>query len=171
MAPPSDQENPPRQPDATRGDMPTAPPAATMEVVLAADWVAPSIARDRVRRWLTPHRWSPTHQDDLILAVSEAVSNSVEHGYGVSTDDPPTFQSDTIEIHGKLVITLDGVHRVEFTIRDHGRWSLSALCGTRGYGMTIMRACTEEVVIDHTPDGTTVMLRSRPLPRSPLRPR
>jgi anti-sigma regulatory factor (Ser/Thr protein kinase) len=141
-----------------------------MEVVLVADWVAPSIARNRVRRWLTAHRWSPTHQEELVLAVSEAVSNSVEHGYGVFADDIPTFQSGIIEIHGKLVINLDGVPRVEFTIRDHGRWRLFDLCGRRGYGMTIMRACTDEVVIDRTPDGTTIMLRSRPLPRSPLRP-
>lgn len=174
MSPPSDQDNRPRRADAAQANTPTAPPPATMDAVLAAEWVAPSIARDRVRQWLTEHRWSPAHRDDLVLAISEAVSNSVEHGYGISADDTTrialTANSNTIEVHGQLITNPDGVRRVEFTIRDHGRWiPPTAVCGSRGHGTTIMRACTDEVTIDHTPDGTTVVLRSRPLPRLPLR--
>jgi anti-sigma regulatory factor (Ser/Thr protein kinase) len=124
---------------------------------------------------LTAHRWSRAHRDDLVLAVSEAVSNSVEHGYGVSAGDSTsralTLPSGTIEVHGQVVTNPDGVRRAELTIRDHGHWLPPALlCGRRGHGMTIMRACADKVVIDHTPDGTTVMLRSRPLPRLPVRP-
>jgi anti-sigma regulatory factor (Ser/Thr protein kinase) len=146
-----------------------------MMAVLSAEWVAPSIARDRVRRWLTAHRWSRAHREDLVLAVSEAVSNSVEHGYGISVGDSPRFAliapSGTIEVHGQVVTHPDGVRCVELTIRDHGHWLPPAvLCASRGHGMTIMRACADGVIIDHTPDGTTVMLRSRPLPRLPLRP-
>ena len=145
-----------------------------MEAVLAAEWVAPSIARDRVRRWLTAHQWSRAHREDLVLAVSEAVSNSVEHGYGISADDtscfPPIAPSGTIELQGRIITHPDGVRHVEFTIRDQGRWVPPAmLCGNRGHGMTIMSACADEVTLDHTTAGTTVVLRSRPLPRPPLR--
>jgi anti-sigma regulatory factor (Ser/Thr protein kinase) len=145
-----------------------------MVAVLAAEWVAPSIARDRVRQWLTAHRWSPAHLDDLVLAISEAVSNSVEHGYGISADDTitrsaVTVPSGTIEVHGNVITNPHGVRRVEFTIRDHGRWvPPAACCGSRGHGITIMHACAAEVIIDHSADGTTVVLRSRPLPRLPL---
>jgi anti-sigma regulatory factor (Ser/Thr protein kinase) len=146
-----------------------------MVAVLAAEWVAPSIARDRVRQWLTAHRWSPAHLDDLVLAISEAVSNSVEHGYGLPVNDIPTRSavaapSSTIELRGHVTTSSDGARRVEFTIRDHGQWMPpGARCYSRGHGLTIMRACTDEVIIDHSSGGTTVVLRSRPLPRLPLR--
>lgn len=144
-----------------------------MEAVLAAEWVAPSIARDRVRRWLNAHRWSRAHLDDLVLAISEAVSNSVEHGYGISADDttrsPLTAPPGTIELRGHVITHPDGIRHVEFTIRDHGRWVPPAMvCGNRGHGMTIMSACADKVTIDHTTTATTVMLRSRPLPRPPM---
>ncbi|MGH3823842.1 MAG: ATP-binding protein [Pseudonocardiaceae bacterium] len=175
MSPPSDQDNRPRRADAAQTDTPTALPAATMEAVLSAEWVAPSIARDRVRRWLRAHRWSRVHREDLVLAISEAVSNSVEHGYRISAEDTTRFAltapSGTIELHGQVITNPDGVRRVEFTIRDHGRWIPPAVTyGSRGHGMTIMRACTDEVTIEHTPDGTTIVLRSHPLPQLPLRP-
>lgn len=146
-----------------------------MVAVLPAEWVAPSIARDRVRRWLTAHRWSPAHRQDLVLAISEAVSNSVEHGYGICADDTISsalaVPSKIIELYGQVITNRDGVRRVEFTIRDYGRWAPPAmLCDRRGHGMTLMRACADEVIIDHTADGTTVVLRSRPLPRPPLWP-
>lgn len=39
---------------------------------------------------LTGHRRpDPDHIDDLVLVVSEAVSNSVEHGYGITSADAP----------------------------------------------------------------------------------
>jgi serine/threonine-protein kinase RsbW len=170
VAPPSNQDNKPWRQDAAAADIPPTLPAATMEAVLPGEWVAPSIARDRVLRWLTTHQWSPDHRQDLVLAISEAVSNSVEHGYGVCAGDTIssvlTAPPNTIELYGKVITDRDGVRRVEFTIRDYGRWApLAVLCDRRGHGMTLMRACTDEVIIDHTADGTTVMLRSRPLPR------
>ena len=175
MAPPSNQDNRPWRPDAAAADIPATLPAATMEAVLPADWVAPSIARDRVRLWLTAHRWSPAHRQDLVLAISEAVSNSVEHGYGVCAGNAISAAlatpSDTIELYGQVITNRDGVRRAEFTIRDYGCWTPpTVLVDKRGHGMTLMRACADEVIIDHTADGTTVVLRSRPLPRPPLWP-
>lgn len=171
MSPPSDQDKRPREADTAPIE---APPSATIELVLPAEWVAPSIARDRVRSWLTAHRWSPTHQDDLVLAVSEAISNSVEHGYGIDAEDPAaddalTGAAGTIELHGRVTTERDGSRHVEFVVRDQGRWLQPAMLpGNRGHGMTLMRACTDQVTIDYTPQGTTVVLRSRRLP-PPLR--
>jgi serine/threonine-protein kinase RsbW len=138
------------------------------ELVLAADWITPSVARDRVRSWLRTHHWSPAHTDDLVLAVNEAVSNSIEHGYGLVPDmATPLDDRSTVEVHARLDTDPDGTRRVEFTIRDRGRW-LEPTGGpsTRGHGVRIMRACVENVRIDHGPAGTTVVLHSWPLPRS-----
>lgn len=171
MSPPSDQDKRPRQAQPTRAKPPAAP---TVELVVAADWVAPSIARDRVRRWLTALRWSPAQIDDLVLAVSEAVSNSVEHGYRIQVHGTNHTGANTtrrtVEVRGRLLVDADRTRRVEFMIRDHGRWIPPVRRrGNRGHGLTLLRACADHVMIDHTPDGTTVTLRSRPLPPPPLR--
>lgn len=171
MSPPSDQDHRPQGADSAPAELPGEPPADTLEAVLPAEWAAPSIARDRVRRWLDAHRWSPAHLQDLVLAVSEAISNSVEHGYGISPEDSALVTpSGTIELSGQIHGDSDGSRHVEFTIRDQGRWlTRPTRRGGRGHGLTLMRACTDEVVIDYAPAGTTIVLRSRPLPRPPLR--
>jgi anti-sigma regulatory factor (Ser/Thr protein kinase) len=134
--------------------------------VLSAEWVAPSIVRDRLRRWLVDHHWSPAHLDDLVLAVSEAVSNSVEHGYLIPADAPEQpVSGKTVEVRGEVSVGADGSRHVEFVIRDRGTWIEPTTGYTRrGQGIRLMRACTEEVTIKHGPAGTTVVLRSWPLP-------
>ena len=147
------------------GNEPTRADAAqTLDLGLAADWISPSVARDRVRSWLRAHRWSPAHTDDLVLAVNEAVSNSIEHGYLVGLDDPPAPK--TVEIHGTINRAPDGSRRVEFTVRDTGVWLTPSENGhsTRGQGIRLMRACVDHLTIDGSDDGTTITLHSRPVP-------
>jgi len=149
------------------GHTPAVGAATTFDLVVAVDWVSPSIARDKVRSWLRAHRWSPSHVDDLVLAINEAVSNSIEHGYGQKPSGrPSTVEERTaIEVHGRLVTEADGSRWIEFTVRDKGSWLRpTAGDGNRGNGIRIMRACVEEVDIDSRRDGTTVVLRSRPMP-------
>ena len=138
--------------------------APTLDLVLAADWISPSVARDRVRGWLRAHRWSPAHIDDLVLAVNEAISNSIEHGYLVGPEDPPAPK--TVELHCGIVRMNDGSRRVELTVRDEGVWLPPTEDGhsTRGQGIRLMRACVDHVTIDGTDDGTTITLHSRPVP-------
>lgn len=138
--------------------------ARTLDLVLAADWISPSVARDQVRTWLRAHRWSPAQTDDLVLAVNEAVSNSIEHGYQVGPDDPPS--GETVEIRGRIVRAGDGSRHAELTVRDTGTWlpPNEHTPTTRGQGIRLMRACVEHLTIDGAPDGTTVTLHSRPVP-------
>jgi serine/threonine-protein kinase RsbW len=138
--------------------------AQTLDLVLAADWISPSVARDRVRVWLRANRWSPAHTDDLVLAVNEAVSNSIEHGYQVGQEDPPS--TETVEVHGVIRRADNGSRRVEFTVRDTGVWRLptEAPHTTRGQGLRLMRACVEHVTVDSDDEGTTVILHSHPVP-------
>ncbi|SMC73476.1 ATP-binding protein [Kibdelosporangium aridum] len=140
-------------------------PATGLSFALAAGWTAPATARNKIREWLEAHEWPAAHVDDLVLSISEAVSNSVEHGYGVAVDgalpDPPGL----IEVEGAIVQEPGGYRRVVLRIIDHGRWKKPDTGPTnRRQGLRIMRACTEEMTVAHTADGTTVVLRSWPIP-------
>ncbi|MBB4910124.1 ATP-binding protein [Actinophytocola algeriensis] len=129
-----------------------------LDLVLAADWVSPSIARDKVRRWLRANGWTPPQMDDIVLAINEAVSNSIEHGYGIGAEDPAG--AGTVELRGEIAD-----HHVTFTVRDKGVWRppVDDPKSTRGQGLRLMRACVDQVTIDATDEGTTVVLRGRPL--------
>jgi len=147
------------------GDEPTRAAGQTLDLILAADWFSPSVARDRVRTWLRANGWPPAHTDDLVLAVNEAVSNSIEHGYDIGPEDLPTL--DTVEVHGAIHRAPDGSRHVEMTIRDSGTWHTPTNDdhSTRGQGLRLMRACVAHLTIDGHTTGTTVTLRSHPTPR------
>ncbi|MCO1655410.1 ATP-binding protein [Pseudonocardia humida] len=161
MPPPSDQEE--HRVRRTRPAADDATVGAELDIELSAGWAAPSIARERVEAWLRAHRWPPAQIDELVLAVSEAVSNSVEHGYRVP---PETVEPrETVDLRIRLTVADDGYRQVEFVVSDRGRWQEpDTAASTRGHGMLIMRSCTDELVVEGTPNGTTVVLRSRPIP-------
>ena len=52
-----------------------------LRLLLAADPVAPSVARQQVRRWLAALAWPTDQLQDIVLALSEAVTNAAEHAY------------------------------------------------------------------------------------------
>jgi anti-sigma regulatory factor (Ser/Thr protein kinase) len=158
VPPPSDQDE-----QRVRRTRPNALPVAEGRVELGAEWVAPSLARERVEEWLRAHRWPPAQVDELVLAVSEAVSNSVEHGYGVPSGAIGAGQ--TVVLRMRLTVAADGYRQVEFVVTDRGTWRVpSTAASSRGHGMVIMRSCTGELVVDGSPSGTTVVLRSRVTP-------
>lgn len=134
---------------------------------LSAELAAASLARQRLSRWLAGHRWPAGQRDDLILAVSEAVTNSVEHGYGVD-HDAVVERGGPVEVHGMVVGEPDGHRRVVLTVIDHGTWlPPSAVRGNRRHGLPLMEACVETLTVDGTERGTTVVLRSRAVPPRP----
>lgn len=67
--------------------------------------------REQVRSWLAPLSLTEDAEDDVVLAVSEAASNSVEHAYRPSTAD------DSVEL---TFWTEPPSFCVE--ISDHGLW-------------------------------------------------
>ena len=120
--------------------------------------VAP--VRHQLREWLQDSELSEDEAVDLVLAVSEAVNNSVEHAY-------PGPARGTVEVSAR--IGDDGAVHVDVT--DHGQWRVPPpALTTRGRGLLLMRESVDEVEIDRSANGTTVRLtRARapaPAPRA-----
>lgn len=136
-----------------------------LHLALPADWITPSIARNRVRDWLDAHSWPAGQIDDLVLAVSEAVSNCIEHGYAITSKDY-TNSSDVIDVDGQVQMEPDRFRRTVLVVRDRGQWRVPTHypAQTRGHGLTVMRGCVDELTIEHDDQGTTITMRSRPVP-------
>ena len=140
-----------------QGDLRRGPVTAELHFFLAlsAELSAPAQARKGIGAWLSAQGWLPSAQEDLVLAVSEAVSNAVEHGYGVRPG--ASGRPGLVEVAAERLSD-----RVEITVRDRGGWRAPPrLRSHRRHGIPIMRACAAECVVDGTPSGTTVVLRSR----------
>ncbi|MQA99183.1 MAG: SpoIIE family protein phosphatase [Actinobacteria bacterium] len=103
--------------------------------------------RDRVRRWLESLGVHPHDIYDLILAVTEAAANAIEHPRDSETHD---FQVDGV-LHGD---------RLELNVRDHGRWRDPAP-SDRGRGLTLMRGLLDRVGVERLTHGTQVQMRKR----------
>ena len=93
-----------------------------------------------------------------MLAVSEAVSNAVEHGYGVR---PGRRGGRRARGGGRRACSRTAAWRSPCATAAGGARP-SQLRAHRRHGIPIMKACVAECVIDGTPSGTTVVLRSHP---------
>lgn len=114
--------------------------------------VAP--VRHRLREWLQGSGFTEDEATDLVLAVSEAVNNSVEHAY-------PGPARGTVEVSAH--IGDDGAVHVDVT--DHGQWRVPPpALTTRGRGLLLMRESVDEVEIDRSANGTTVRLTRARVP-------
>ena len=105
--------------------------------------------RAEVRRWLVPYALAGDAEDDMVLAVSEAASNSVEHAYPAAAPDAVVELTFWIE-----------ASTVCLEITDHGTWQPpAAQPNGRGMGITMMQRLVEFVAIHYDTDGTRVLLR------------
>jgi serine/threonine-protein kinase RsbW len=100
--------------------------------------------RDRMRDWLEENGISEDVERGVVLAVSEAAANAVEHGYGCD---------------GTGLVSVTARHEragLEITVRDEGEWREPRRDSDRGRGLAIIRAIVDEMSIGRT-DGATVM--------------
>jgi serine phosphatase RsbU (regulator of sigma subunit)/anti-sigma regulatory factor (Ser/Thr protein kinase) len=117
-----------------------------------ADRAALVSVRRLLRRWLATRGAGEEETYDITVACQEACANAIEHAYG------PGRRSFDVEATYR-----DG--RIRLTVRDSGRWR--APRGThRGRGLPLMRTLMESVDVQHTDDGTVVVLE-RTLARTP----
>jgi GAF domain-containing protein/anti-sigma regulatory factor (Ser/Thr protein kinase) len=101
--------------------------------------------RHLLRRWLRHHGATDDEIYDITVACQEACANAVEHAYAPGDE---AFEVDATLIDGA----------VEVSVQDRGQWRRAR--GThRGRGMPMMEALMDSVHVQHTADGTTVVLR------------
>jgi serine/threonine-protein kinase RsbW len=132
------------------------------EFTVTATLASASVARDRVCRWLRRAGWPAEPLEEVVYAVSEAVSNAIEHAY------PPDSEG-IVEVTGWMSTLATGQRRTLVRVRDHGRWRPIPLADEgRRRGIPLMRAVMDTVVICRgeppITTGTDVLLISRPVP-------
>lgn len=143
-------------------DTPAHSPAhdTTLTFQLPAQWASASLARERIEHWLRMNHWPSRH--DIVFAVSEAVSNSVEHGYRITHDD--IGHTGIIEVYGQILTSSEGCGQVEITVRDYGRWRPDRTRhSNRRRGIAIISTTMEHLTVNGTDQGTTVTFRSPPI--------
>jgi anti-sigma regulatory factor (Ser/Thr protein kinase) len=105
--------------------------------------------RAEVARWLNDLPASPDIVNNVVLAVTEAVANCVEHAYHTITEN------NTIDVafwtEGSVIC---------IQISDHGSWRPSpATLNGQARGLTHMGELVESVMIRFGTAGTNVLLR------------
>ena len=104
------------------------------------------VVRGRLRAWLRRDGFDDGTVAEIILAVSEACNNVIEHAY--NGDGP-----------GPLLLRVeagDGGVRVE--IADRGRWLAPEPSDERGRGIHLMNGLMDRVEIETSADGTRIVL-------------
>ncbi|MEU0529030.1 ATP-binding protein [Amycolatopsis tolypomycina] len=140
-----------------------------LRFALAAAWSSPASARTRLRYWLEAHCWPADDMEALVFAVSVAVTNSVEHGYGVSASGSAP-QCGPVEVTVYLKGSADGTRHAELAVRDFGVWRAPVPDpANRGYGLAVIRATAAAVEIQRLPDGTLIRITGRLVPAGPGR--
>jgi anti-anti-sigma factor len=128
-------------------------PIGELRLLLPAEPQALATLRRTVGRWATLSGSSDEEAHDLVLAVSEAVTNVIEHAYSSS--------GGQVEIEAHIE---QGLARI--IVRDSGRWRPSRV-DEGGRGLLLMRELMENVEVESGPDGTEVRL-SRRVGRGPV---
>jgi PAS domain S-box-containing protein len=101
--------------------------------------------RHELADWLSAAGVSEQRAADIVLAVNEAVANSIEHGYHGR-------KPGKIRVKGEN----DGA-RIHVKITDKGSWKpASSEPGVRGRGLLLIRAVSDWLEMDCTTKGTAV---------------
>ncbi|HEY0636055.1 MAG TPA: SpoIIE family protein phosphatase, partial [Pseudonocardiaceae bacterium] len=122
-------------------------PPEALRLELAPDPAMLAPLRRRAGSWLALAGLSEVQEHDVVLALTEAASNAVEHGH---RDGEPGTVDVTLALEdGRLVVT----------VTDHGTWRTpEPVPGTRGRGLLMMRAFMDEVTVTPGAGGTTVRM-------------
>ena len=122
-------------------------PAGRIALELPADPSVLPDTRRRLRAWLQRRGFGDA-EPEIVLAISEALNNAIEHAYRGSGG---SIRLD-LGVEGDLL-------RID--VADRGRWVEATPSAERGRGLMLMRTLMDDVEIDRAPDGTTVTLARR----------
>ncbi|HWC81802.1 MAG TPA: SpoIIE family protein phosphatase [Pseudonocardiaceae bacterium] len=134
------------------------PPLPALELEFAARLDAPVGARRAMLGWLAELRLDAETTFALLHAVNEVVTNAVEHAYA---DTVP----GSIELHA----TVSDRGEVHVVVADRGRWPTAGRNRHRGFGLIMAAALADELTIDRSPTGTTVLITQQARRLVPVR--
>jgi anti-sigma regulatory factor (Ser/Thr protein kinase) len=121
-------------------------PAADLHIAFCSDAAELPGLRARVRDFCAAHRWAEQQIGEIVLALDEAVTNIIRHGYDGAGGQPILLDA------GMRSDPIDG-EQLEIRVRDFGRQvDPAAICGRAlgdvrpgGLGVHIMRAMMSAV--------------------------
>jgi GAF domain-containing protein/anti-sigma regulatory factor (Ser/Thr protein kinase) len=123
------------------------PVPARLELHLDADPKVLALVRRSVTRWLGAQGADHEVITEIIIAVSEACANAVEHAYGPGSGD---FSLVAEPAEGE----------VRITVRDRGHWR-PPRGRDRGRGLKIMEAAMDAVDVATDEQGTRITMTRR----------
>jgi PAS domain S-box-containing protein len=104
--------------------------------------------REQLASWMRAAGASGDLAADILMAVNEACTNSIEHGYR-------NVHAGTMRVDAQF--RDDGI---EVCVADSGSWKLPGGDNRlRGRGIPLMSAVSQRIHFDRTPTGTTVEMR------------
>jgi serine phosphatase RsbU (regulator of sigma subunit)/anti-sigma regulatory factor (Ser/Thr protein kinase) len=139
-----------------------------LELQIQADAYAPGRVRAELRRWLDARDWPEDDGEDLVLAVSEAVSNAAEHAY--RGNDPAARDREALVavVVTELIDTDES--QVKAVVDDFGFWrSGPSDNGFRGHGLPLIGELMASYDVEHRRTGTRVTMISKPVAARPPR--
>lgn len=124
---------------------------APFEVEIAADAGELAPTRAALRGWLSRAGLDPEQTMDVLIAVGEAVANSIGHGHRERLEG-------TVGLRATAV-----ADRLHLTVVDTGSWKppQSDPNSHRGRGIMLMRALMQDVTIEPSETGTTIHMYTR----------
>ena len=120
------------------------PPPERLQTRWPADRESLLGVRQVLRRWLRAQSATEDEIYDITVACQEACANAVEHAYRPG--------QEVFEVEATCAD-----RRVRVTVRDHGHWR-APRGSNRGRGLPLMHALMERVDVEHTDEGTLVVL-------------
>lgn len=128
--------------------MPAPTPAATFVFRLQARSSSAVLLRRKIEDWLDAQGVSERERFEILLAVSEAFANAVEH--------PQLPAAAIVDVQAAIV-----GDELELTIRDYGAWRDERQRTEGGFGFPIMWTVMRDVEVDSQPEGSRITLRRR----------
>jgi anti-sigma regulatory factor (Ser/Thr protein kinase) len=135
--------------------------AAEFDLDLMSEPKALPKLREAFREWCTAHGWSERQVGEIVLALDEAVTNVIRHGYEGRPDG-------RIEIRARMA-KLGGGEGLEICVRDFGRQvDPEAICGRDltdvrpgGLGVHIIRAMNSTVEYQRAAGGGMLLTMTK----------